>query len=214
MTVSFHPTLEHLLVPIDEIKPWPNNPRSGDLAALKESITVNGFYQPIVVQRSTHFVIAGNHRRQALVEMGEDQVPVLYVDVDDTEAARLALADNRTSDLAFYEDEALFALLDHLVSVDSLAGSGYDRHAYELLLQGHESNEVVGGVRQGSTPEDRIDDYNQLDVRSIILPYEADVYEVVATGLATLRRSLDLDTNADVVQALVEQALSDVGVEP
>jgi len=214
MSVSFHESVRQLLIPIDEVKPWPDNPRSGDLTALKESIEVNGFYGAVIVQRSTGFVIAGNHRLQALSEMGADEVPALYVDVDDTEAARLALADNRTSDLAFYDDEQLFTLLDHLVNVDSLAGTGYDRAAYELLLQGHEAAEIVGGVRQGFNSEERIDRYNELDIRSVILPFEAAVYEEVVAGLGRLRRALDIETNAELVQHLVEQALEDVGADP
>lgn len=208
--VRFHDSVVPHLVPLDEVKEWPDNPRSGDLTALRESINKNGFYGCVIVQRSTGFVIAGNHRMQALREMGEDQIPVLYVDVDDTEAARLALADNRTSDLAFYDDEQLFALLDHLVNVDSLDGTGYDRAAYELLLQGHEAHDIVGGIRQGMTPEDRVDAYNQLDIRSIILPYEAAEYEQVAANLVTLRKTWEFDTNADVVKNLLAEAVTEV----
>ena len=208
MTVRFHESVKEHLVPLDDVKPWPGNPRNGDIAELKKSISKNGFYGCVIVQRSTGFVIAGNHRRQALEDMGSDVIPVLYVDVDDTEAARLALADNRTSDLAMYDDEQLFALLDHLVqTTDSLEGTGYDRASYELLLQGMEGDQV-GGVRQGLTPEERIDSYNELDIRSIILPYGGHEYEAVANGLMQLRREHDLDSNADVVAMLVRDATS------
>jgi hypothetical protein len=207
MSVRFHESVQQLLVPLDDVKPWPNNPRSGDIAELKKSIQKNGFYGAVIVQRSTGFVIAGNHRRQALEELGSETIPVLYVDVDDTEAARLALADNRTSDLAMYDDEALFQLLDHLVRTDTLEGTGYDRASYELLLQGMDGDQV-GGVRQGLTPEERIDQYNELDIRSIILPYGGDEYEAVASGLATLRKEHEFDSNADVVAWLVQNALS------
>jgi len=212
MNVRYHAAVTGLLVPRSDVKFWPANPRSGDLETLKESIKANGFYAPVVAQRSTSYVIAGNHRLAALDELGVDQVPVLFVDVDDDEAMRLALADNRTSDLAFYDDAALFALLDHLVAVDGLEGTGYDRAAYELLLQGMEANEIVGGVRQGLTPDDRIDAYNALDIRSIILPYEAAVYEAMAAGLARLRDKLGLETNAEVVRALVTEALGELPI--
>jgi hypothetical protein len=212
--VNFHDAVVPLLVDIDSVSEWPDNPRSGDLEVLKESIRKNGFYAPIVVQRETNYVIAGNHRHQALREMGSTQVPVLFMDIDDIEATRMALADNRTSDLAFYNDEQLFALLDHLVQTEGLEGSGYDRAAYELLLQQAENNDIVGGIRQGLTPDDRIDQYNQLDIRSIILPYEAAVYEKVATDLARLRRVWELDTNAEVVKQLLDNAISDLGDEP
>ena len=209
--VVFADHLKHLLVPITSVKLWPDNPRSGDLTALKESIRVNTFYNPVVVQKSTRYVLAGNHRMRALMEMGADQVPAMEIDVDDNEARRLALADNRISDLAFYNDTQLFELLDQLVQEDgSLEGTGYDRAAYELLLQGMESDRIVGGVRQGVLPEERLDAYNELDIRSIILPYATDDYEYVATALANMRMRWGMESNADVVRRLLEEAMEEV----
>lgn len=210
MTVKFHQAVEPLLVDINSVIPWDENPRSGDLEVLKASITKNGFYQAIVVQRSTNMVLAGNHRRQALIELGADQVPVIYVDVDDVQATRLALADNRTSDLAFYNDEALFELLEHLMQADTLDGTGYDRNAYELLLQGVESSEISGGVRQAPTPDDRLDQYNDMDIRSIILPYETSVFETVTQQMALLRQYLTIDTNAELVRKMLSTACAEI----
>lgn len=57
-----HPTLRSRAVPIDSIAPWEDNPRLGDLASIRESLREHGQYQPILVQKSTSTVIAGNHR--------------------------------------------------------------------------------------------------------------------------------------------------------
>jgi hypothetical protein len=214
MGVHYHEAVLPYLVPIDTVKPWPDNPRSGDLAALKESIRKNGFYQPIVVQKTTGFVLAGNHRLQALQEMGATEVPVVIVDVDDIQAKRLALVDNRTSDLAFYDDQQLFKLLQDMVEQDSLEGTGYDRAAFELLLQGTGGDSVTGGIRQGLIPGERLDEYNQLDVRSIILPYDGEEYEVVATAFTHMRQALFVDTNAEVAKILLQRALEEVEIEP
>jgi len=213
MTVKFHPAVEHLLQPIDDIELWDKNPRSGDMEALKESIAKNGFYGAVVVQRSTNTVIAGNHRTMALRELGASQIPVVFVDATDEEASRIALADNRTSDLAFYDDTALFELLDSLVQDGSgLEGTGYDRNAYQLLLQGQEADgTVLGGVRQGGTPQERLDEYNLLDIRSIILPFDSGDYDEVAGGLLTLRKVWDMNTNAQVVQRLVAEQMEEMG---
>jgi len=214
MAVRIHESLHGLMVPIDMLIPWPDNPRSGDLSALKESIRKNGYYQPVVVQRSTKYVIAGNHRMQAMQELGAVEIPALFVDVDDVSATRLALADNRTSDLAFYDDEQLFKLLEELVAKDSLDGTGYDRSAFELLLQGVGGDNVTGGIRQGLIPGERLDEYNDLDIRSIILPYAGEEYEVVATAFTHMRQALFVDTNAEVVKILLTKALEEVDVEP
>lgn len=209
--VVFAEHIQHMLVDISTLRLWPENPRAGDLTALKESIRVNTFYQPVLVQASTRYVLAGNHRMRALMEMGETKIPVVEIDVDDNSARRLALADNRISDLAFYNDSQLFELLDQLVKEDgSLEGTGYDRAAYELLLQGIESDRVVGGVRQGVLPEERLDAYNELDIRSIILPYATEDYEYVANALANMRMRWGMESNADVVRRLLEEAMEDV----
>ena len=46
-------TLTALAVPIDDVHPYEHNPRRGDLAALTESLEVNGQYRPIVANRRT-----------------------------------------------------------------------------------------------------------------------------------------------------------------
>jgi hypothetical protein len=197
-------------IDIDSIKEHPENPRRGDDRAVGESIDRNGFFGGILIQKSTGYVIAGNTRYRVLSNEGVASIPGFWVDCDDETATRIMLADNRTSDLAFYDDEALFALLKGLVDSEGLDGTGYDRAAYELLLQSVESDTIVGGIRQGVLPDERIDSYNQLDIRSLILPYEFSRYEPVANGLATVRNAWGMDNNADVVERLVFEALEDL----
>ena len=194
-------------IPVLTVQEHPDNPRRGDDKSVRQSIDKSGFFGAILVHRATGNIIAGNTRYRVMRDDGNTTVPGFWVDCDDETARRIMLADNRTSDLAFYDDEQLFGLLKQLVDTgDGLDGTGYDRAAYELLLQSVEQSEIVGGVRQGMRPEDRIDAFNDLDVRSIILPYEAARYEVVATGLARLREMYGVDTNADVVEILVTEA--------
>lgn len=205
MPVEFAEAVQEHLVDIDSVQPYPDNPRRGDLKALKESILTNGFYSTILVQRSTGYVVAGNHRLKALKELGAEQVPAMFMDISDADAVRIVLADNRTSDLAFYDDPTLFKLLQDLEG--DFSGTGYDRASYELLLQGLEGDEILGKVQQGNTPEDRVSDYIDSDIRSVILPYAGAEYDTVAGGLKVLRERLDVDTNAAVVAILVQTAL-------
>jgi hypothetical protein len=193
-------------IPIDAIHEHPDNPRRGDDRTVGESMARSGFFGAILIHAKTGNIIAGNTRYRVMRDEGAETIPGFWVECDDDTATRIMLADNRTSDLAFYDDEQLFGLLQQLVDADGLEGTGYDRAAYELLLQSVEASEIVGGIRQGMTPDDRIDEYNQLDIRSIILPYEALRYEIVAAGLARLRDRTGLDTNADVVEMLVIEA--------
>lgn len=120
--------------PIDQLRPHPRNPRHGNLDAITESITANGWYGTIVAQASTGHILAGNHRWQAARNAGMATVPVHWVDVDDQTAVRILLADNRTSDLADYDNSMLAELLDELTATSSIEGTGWTPDDLEQLL--------------------------------------------------------------------------------
>lgn len=113
------------------IEPHPKSPRRGNVKAILESIRANGTYRPIIVQLSTGYILAGSHLWRALVEDGAELVPVTYVDVDDTTASRILLADNRISDLGEYDEELLTQILGELPSLD---GTGYTQSDLNTLL--------------------------------------------------------------------------------
>lgn len=127
-------------LPIGDVNLLPGNPRQGDIGAVSESMRVNGVYQPIIVNRGSKTgrpmeVIAGNHRTQAARALGHDTIPAIILDVDDDAATRIALADNRTSDLADYDTDALVVILQGL---PDLAGTGYDPDDIDDLLTAYE----------------------------------------------------------------------------
>lgn len=122
-------------VPIGDLQPHPRNPRRGDVGAIQASIGHHGFYGTVVAQRSTGRILAGNHRWLAAKAAGLTEVPVAWVDVDDEQAERILLVDNRANDLASYDDGALLELLRELQATDDgLAGTGFDDAAMDALL--------------------------------------------------------------------------------
>ena len=125
--------VEH--VNIDNLKPHPRNPRKGDINAIQESINNNGFYGSVIAQKSTGYILAGNHRWQAMQQAGANTIPVTWIDVDDDHALRILLADNRTNDLATYNDADLATLLEELVNeTGTLAGTGFNDDELDNLL--------------------------------------------------------------------------------
>jgi site-specific DNA-methyltransferase (adenine-specific) len=124
-------TLAELAVPIGELRPFPGNPRRGDLATIRASLEANGQYRPIVVRRGSNEVLAGNHTYLAAAELGWDAIAATFVDVDDEQARRIVLVDNRANDLAGYDDGELAALLQQLESFD---GSGWRAGDLDKLL--------------------------------------------------------------------------------
>lgn len=120
---------------IADLHQHPDNPRQGDVGAIAESIQQNGFYGTVVAQKSTGMILAGNHRVQAATMLGMTDIPVAWVDVDDEAARRILLADNRTNDLASYDQQVLSQILQELVQTDDgLAGTGYDGDDLDDLL--------------------------------------------------------------------------------
>lgn len=111
------------MVAVGSIHPHQMNPRQGDVGAIAEMIKKNGFYGHCIVQRSSGAILAGNHRYKAAVAIGMTHVPVLWLDVDDTVALRILLSDNRSSDVASYDMNALIEILQ---SQEDLAGTGFD----------------------------------------------------------------------------------------
>lgn len=124
--------------PVGGLHTFAGNPRRGDLPLLMESLTVNGQYRPLVVNRGTYTgraseVLAGNHTLMAARELGWSDVAVSWVDVDDDHARRIVAADNRLADLGGYDEAELAELLGAL---DGLEGTGYADSDLEELLAG------------------------------------------------------------------------------
>lgn len=128
-----HPDLKPYLEPVTNVELHPDNPRRGDLAVIADSLRTNGLYRPLVAQRSTGFVLAGNHTLRALLDLGAEQVPVTWVEVDDRAAARIILADNRSSDLGGYDVTTLAELMNSLGD-DAFVGTGYAEADMDQLL--------------------------------------------------------------------------------
>lgn len=136
------------LVPVDDLVIHPDNPRVGNIDVIVESIRLNGWYGTIVAQTSTRHVLAGNHRLQAARQAGVEQVPVYWADVDDQTARRILLADNRTADLAGYDNETLVELLTIASeSEQGLLGTGWTTEALDVLMSfgdtGNDTDDLV-----------------------------------------------------------------------
>ena len=140
----------------EELTLHPENPNHGDVEAIANSIRVNGFYEPVIVQASTGYVISGNHRVKAARQLGLETVPVIYLDVDDTAARRILLASNATAQKAVVSDLAVARVLNLIADEDSaVTGVGYDTDEVEdyLAILAHTDNEEARyAAHQDETP--------------------------------------------------------------
>jgi len=136
--------VETTLVPIKELKRYPNNPREGDIGAISESLRVLGQYRPVVVNKRNNQILKGNHTAAAASALGWTEVAVVWVDVDDEAAAKIVLADNRTADKATYDNDLLLSAISLL---DTLEGSGFDSEDVADIAQGKNSTPVIAKVK-------------------------------------------------------------------
>jgi hypothetical protein len=89
--------VEIQLMPIDQLKPAPYNPRSINVDALRglgRSIDEFGLVEPIVWNRRTGHVVGGHQRLEALIERGVTETPVVVVDIDETREKALNVSLN------------------------------------------------------------------------------------------------------------------------
>jgi site-specific DNA-methyltransferase (adenine-specific) len=120
-----------LAVPVDSLVPYPGNARKHATPIIVESLRLNGQYRPIVVQRSSGQVVAGNGTLLAVRELGWSHVAATFTDCDDETARRIVLVDNKANDAAWYDNKALAELLQ---SVADLAGTGFTQAELDELL--------------------------------------------------------------------------------
>uniref|UniRef100_A0A6M3J8B8 ParB-like N-terminal domain-containing protein n=1 Tax=viral metagenome TaxID=1070528 RepID=A0A6M3J8B8_9ZZZZ len=136
-------SLEIREVPIEDLEADPDNARSHgerNLDAIGASLARFGQVEPLVVRRvgrgPAFRVVGGNGRLEALRRLGATTARVVEVSLGDAEAAALALALNRTAELAGWDDSALTTRLDALVAEgDGLAlATGFDLAEIEAIL--------------------------------------------------------------------------------
>lgn len=119
-----------------ELRLYQRNPRKGNVGAVAASLKAHGQYRPIVANIGTHTgrrleVLAGNHTLKAFRTLAQrdpgdpawSRIQVFLVDVDDDQARRIVLADNKTSEGGGYDNDALAGILTELQDSDSGLGA-------------------------------------------------------------------------------------------
>jgi hypothetical protein len=118
-----------------DLVPADVNPRRGHVASIQESLQAHGQFAPLLIQKSSSKILKGNHTYKALLLEGWIEADTTIIDVDDDEAQRILLIDNRTSDKGTYDQQELADLLDSIAtSSKGFAGTGWDPDEYDDLL--------------------------------------------------------------------------------
>ncbi len=120
---------EFRMIPVDLMRPHPDNPNDGDEQALAESIDENGFFGACTVwphpdEEGAFQIIGGEHRWREACRRGQLELPCLVqLDIDHVTAVRILLADNEVGKRGTNRQDALDRCLETL---GSLKGTGLD----------------------------------------------------------------------------------------
>ena len=118
----------------DELIPYSNNPKEHpeeQVNKIASSIKNYGWDQPIVVDGDGE-IIKGHGRLQAAEKLGLDEVPVIWrEDLSDAEAKAARIADNKTAESDWLDDE----LATELELLD-------EKFDFDLDLTGFEPDEI------------------------------------------------------------------------
>lgn len=125
------------LVPIEDVKPSPTNPRKhlGDLAELTSSIKRHGILQNLLARpNGKGFELVSGHRRLAAAKAaGLKEVPVNVREISDREVIEIQLVENcQRSDIHPLEEADAYEQLHtkHKIGIDELAAKVGKSKAY------------------------------------------------------------------------------------
>ncbi len=90
----------YIFVSINELRPNPNQPRKKfdeeSISLLASSIKEKGVIQPLLVRKlnGTYQIVAGERRWRAAQKVGISKLPIIVMDLSDSESLELALIEN------------------------------------------------------------------------------------------------------------------------
>lgn len=128
-----------------ELALYYRNPNLGNVPKIVASLRAHGQYKPVVVNRGTYTgrpneVLAGNHTLKAMRDLLETEpdderwrtIDGYMIDVDNEQAEKIVVVDNKTAQDGFGYDNALLA--DILGGLPDLEGTAFTDDEYSDIL--------------------------------------------------------------------------------
>jgi hypothetical protein len=203
----FPTDLQDLLVPVAQLQHYPGNARVHDLDVIEKSMAGHGMYAPVVVQRSTNYVLVGNGRLEvARDRLGWTHIAAVFLDVDDEQAESINVIDNRSSDLATNDPQKLLEQLRRIQARKARV----DQRAAEMAGQTVLANVLEDGftIDDVETLEAQLGENGVVEIEKFVGQYQTDgkpakevserqVAQAVATGRAAGMKEIVLILTPD-----------------
>jgi len=141
---------------IGDIKPYENNPRINEDAVEKTAMSIReyGWQQPIVVDHDG-VIIVGHTRLKAAKSLGLTECPVLVAeDLSGAQAKAYRIADNKTGEIATWDQELLNMEIEGLVDMNfDIELTGFSLDDFDFLNGG--GNDAPGAGGDEDIPDDK-----------------------------------------------------------
>lgn len=162
-------------IKLEELKPYEKNPRKNDKAIdfVANSIKEFGFKVPLVVDKN-YVIVAGHTRYQASKKLGLTEVPCLIADdLTDEQIKAFRIADNKTNDMAEWDDALLGEELKGLMEDFDMTDFGFGEFEISMLTEDMEPDEYDKDlIKEYSSSADDF-----LTNKRVIITYKTDEEE-------------------------------------
>lgn len=219
-----------------ELALYHRNPNLGNVTTIESSLRAHGQYKPVVVNRGTHTgrsneVLAGNHTLMAMRNLLETDpedarwraIDGYVIDVDDDQAARIVLVDNKSAEDGFGYDSKILA--DLLAALPDLEGTAFTADEYSDLLASLEEalpdaldparlgdeNDVNpprtgdDGLITSTDIDTQANSYVDASTRLVVLTVPIPHFIWMQEVLTRFRAQHDLDSNTQAVIMLLQE---------
>lgn len=122
---------------LEDLKPYEKNPRKNEKAIdfVANSIKEFGFKVPLVIDKN-NVIVAGHTRYQASKQLGLKEVPCLVADdLTDEQIKAFRIADNKTNDMAEWDDNLLGEELKDLMDNFDMTDFGFGEFELSMLTE-------------------------------------------------------------------------------
>jgi flagellar motor protein MotB len=156
------------MVPVAELNSYFENPNVGDPEKTAESLSNNGQYRSIVVNRGSQTgrpneILAGNHTYMGAKKLGWAKIQVDWVDVDHDHGEAIMLADNGSRDGSTYKDDLLADIMNRRKKrVGTLVGTTMTDGMLDGLLKKTSTDKASNNVDSVADAPDQLEGIQNL----------------------------------------------------
>jgi DNA modification methylase len=142
-----HLAKEIVLLPLPELKPFPDNPRKhseAQIVSLARSIKDNPWTNPILIDEE-RTILSGHGRMEAATRLGLSQVPTITLaGCTPAQKRAIVIGENRHAENATWDHDKLKIHLESLIELNfDVELSGFTTGEVDIILDGNSGSQVA-----------------------------------------------------------------------